>query len=903
LLLTFLLAAFAARTAAQGFREPPPQILSEVRIQGNVEIETAAIRGKLLSRAGSPFEQNKVNTDIKSLYKSGWFSNVAFRCYEEPPGSGKLILVFTVRENPVIKQIEYRGRKRSSLGMYVIGQKELDESTGLKVGSRADAMKAIQARATIQRLYIEKGYDLAEVRLLEGGKVGDTRVIFEIFEGPKHTVGPIAFEGNTFVSDGVLRTKIKSKRPILGIGGVFHQDVLEKDKEDLTQYYQDQGFYEAKVMPVTRPGKNLGDVQIVFVISEGVRYKVRKVVFQGNRQLTEAALRENLMMKTGEPILKSVRDADEKTLLGKYYALGCFKTHVMGKYSFTEEPGMMDWVYEIEESDPYLVGEIKIVGNVHTQDRVLRREATMAGLVPGEVLDKARVELFQKRLMNLRYFGVMNGPGAGAPPGSPGNEPVKIRIVNERPGNRPYGDMLPLMSLEDDTRARMQSPAPEPDAGPGAPPPPAGGLPGPFTGDAGPLAPPRDTLVPVPDAPPDLPPLPPAVGPGTPPVGAGEPRGIIPSVPGMNATDIGPDRGDAFPNRSYADVLASVEEAPTGNLMLSFGASQWQGLYGQVNIVERNFNPLNFPRSLSDITNGAFRGGGMQFSVNAMVGTVFNQFSVSLIEPYVFDLPITLGGTGYYRTRIYPQWVEDRGGGRVWLGRMFGPRVYADIAVRGESVDFFGYRTPAPADYLAATGYSTLFSLRPSLRWDNRNSPYLPTSGQYVNVAFEYGWGTFHFPKVDLEGRTYFTLGSRPDGSGPRTLELRGFFGVTGADTPVYERYFAGNFGSLRGFQYRGVGPHVLGANTGGLMSLLGSVEYMIPLTASDNVRQVFFCDFGTVEPNYQITNFRASVGTGLRLFLPMFGPLPLAFDLGFPVALVNGDKVNYFTFSIGMTY
>ena len=53
------------------------------------------------------------------------------------------------------------------------------------------------------------------------------------------------------------------------------------------------------------------------------------------------------------------------------------------------------------------------------------------------------------------------------------------------------------------------------------------------------------------------------------------------------------------------------------------------------------------------------------------------------------------------------------------------------------------------------------------------------------------------------------------------------------------------------------------------------------------------FSDFGTIENSYEIHNFRASVGVGLRVTIPQFGPLPLAFDLAFPVAKALGDPVR----------
>ena len=63
----------------------------------------------------------------------------------------------------------------------------------------------------------------------------------------------------------------------------------------------------------------------------------------------------------------------------------------------------------------------------------------------------------------------------------------------------------------------------------------------------------------------------------------------------MNMTDVGPDRNDPFPNRSFADIVTSVEEAPTGRFMVGVGANSFQGLFGSVPIYEKNFDIFNSP--------------------------------------------------------------------------------------------------------------------------------------------------------------------------------------------------------------------------------------------------------------------------------------------------------------------
>ena len=181
--------------------------------------------------------------------------------------------------------------------------------------------------------------------------------------------------------------------------------------------------------------------------------------------------------------------------------------------------------------------------------------------------------------------------------------------------------------------------------------------------------------------------------PNPPPVGTGELPGTDPSIPGMNMTDVSPDRNDPFPNRSFADIVTSIEEAPTGRFMIGVGANSFQGLLGNLQIYEKNFDITRFPRSFSDIVNGqAFRGGGQSLMINLQAGNLMNYMSVSLREPYLFDLPIGASASGYLSSRIYPNWDERRGGGSFSLGRQFGTMIYSDVSMRAEEVDFFGYR-------------------------------------------------------------------------------------------------------------------------------------------------------------------------------------------------------------------
>jgi outer membrane protein insertion porin family len=151
----------------------------------------------------------------------------------------------------------------------------------------------------------------------------------------------------------------------------------------------------------------------------------------------------------------------------------------------------------------------------------------------------------------------------------------------------------------------------------------------------------------------------------------------------------------------------------------------------------------------------------------------------------------------------------------------------------------------------------------------------------------------------------------RPDGSGRHVLSFYNQFGITGDDTPIYERFYAGGFSTLRGFQFRGASPVELAGSAtnpdatiqvGGNFQNLSSLEYMFPLTADDMLRAVVFCDFGTVEQDVRIdwNDFRVAPGMGLRISLPAMGPAPIAIDFAVPVAYADTDERQLVQFFVG---
>ena len=354
----------------------------------------------------------------------------------------------------------------------------------------------------------------------------------------------------------------------------------------------------------------------------------------------------------------------------------------------------------------------------------------------------------------------------------------------------------------------------------------------------------------------------------------------------------------------YVPLYPQVREAKTGRLMFSVGVNSDAGVLGSIILDEQNFDWRRFPRSWEEIRNGtAWRGDGQRFRMEAVPGTEVQKYTATFQEPYLLDMPVSLGLSGYFYNRWYHEWSEERVGGRVALGYQFTNDLSGTVAFRGAKIQIYDPISPTPGELDDVVGDNTLLGFRGQLTHDTRDNPFLATEGHLFEIGVEQVTGSFDYTRGDVDFRKYFLLRQHPDGSGRHVLSLSARAAVTSDDTPIYEHYYAGGFSTIRGFDFRGASPRDSnGVIVGGHFMMLGSVEYMFPITADENLRAVVFCDTGTVEPTIDnwTDNYRVAPGIGLRVMIPAMGPAPIALDFAFPVREEPGDETEVFSFFLG---
>ncbi|MGH7823160.1 MAG: POTRA domain-containing protein, partial [Candidatus Binatia bacterium] len=85
--------------------------IDAVRVTGNLRVEEVAIRVHVRSQPGAPVDPAVVEQDVRAIYAMGFFEDVRAEVVEE---NGRRVLVYQVKERPLIREVEIEGNKKVS---------------------------------------------------------------------------------------------------------------------------------------------------------------------------------------------------------------------------------------------------------------------------------------------------------------------------------------------------------------------------------------------------------------------------------------------------------------------------------------------------------------------------------------------------------------------------------------------------------------------------------------------------------------------------------------------------------------------------------------------------------------------------------------------------------------------
>ena len=347
------------------------------------------------------------------------------------------------------------------------------------------------------------------------------------------------------------------------------------------------------------------------------------------------------------------------------------------------------------------------------------------------------------------------------------------------------------------------------------------------------------------------------------------------------------------------------------------GFSSIDSIVGFLTLEQSNFDLFNAPN---------FTGGGQRFAMSIRAGAERSEFSMSLTEPWFMDRQLALGGEIFYKQSTYFSdfYEQTNFGAAVSLRKPLGPKGFikgeyrfeqvtidsdvdnSDYDINNNGVDD-GDKSELSEKNIGGDYLRSAVAM--NYVYDSRDNSVQPRNGHKIDAGITFAGlgGDVKTFTLSTQGQKYWNL--KWDSIFSLNGELAFVDSVNDDEIPIFERMFLGGGRTLRGFEFRDVGPRdakgytneVYGGNSLGYIT----AEYTIPII--ETVRAAVFSDTGFVNADswdLSPSDIYSDIGVGIRLKLPI-SPLPLALDYAIPISSPDqeADKGGQFNFSLQYNY
>ena len=684
-----------------------------------------------------------------------------------------------------------------------------------------------------------------------------------------NSVKSIEFVGNQHYKDKVLGQRLDFKA-----GDRLDPVLAEAGRRIIEEIYRKVGFAFVKV---TLDWEKLPKGEVLYTIDEGPRVRIRSVKFSGNKAVKTETLHQITKIKQKSwfywPFYytKEAVAEDIVRLENFYYEKGFLDYKITPETQFSDDNSEVGLIFVIEEGPAYRIEKIVFTGNKYFDEDALRARLE---LTPGQVYIKRKAAADTQRLLKLYgEHGFVDADVQHKPrfclEVGPDVVNIEFGIIEggqfrigqvEITGNEVTYDKVVRHVLDEYgfTPGQMYNGDIAPKQG--------GGILEKYVQ--------RMVLA--------------------------EEVMIRPVTPAGGAPD-------------QKDAKVDIKEGTTGWINPGVGVSSDYGMIGQLVYEQHNFDITDWPDSFGEfISMKAFRGAGQRMRIALQPGTELSVYSINFTDPYWRGRPVTLDVAGSSFERYRESYREGRLRSYLGFEQRFQDRWRRSIGLRAENVDVKSLDFDAPRQIIDVKGYNMLVGVKFGIGRSVIDDIYDPSKGYVLDADYEqvagdhtfgvlggsYAWYKTLYEDV-LERKTVLALNLR---AGTTVID----------DAPPFEKFYAGGTGtySVRGFEYRGIGPRGLQTNVppsvaqrkdpiGSDWIFLAGTEVTVPLIG-ENFAALFFVDSGTVETG----PYRWSVGTGIQIRIPYwFGPVPMRFQVAAPLKKDDDDETQIFSFSIGRLF
>jgi outer membrane protein insertion porin family len=390
------MADIAERTSAAVYERMTGAVhIDSIQVKGNRRIETEAILSVIEIQRGDEIDPERLNRELRSIYRMGFFEDVSIETEDSPTGK---IVTFVVTEKPSIAKIIFEGVKKGK-------EDELMEEAGIKVYSIVDRNEIRLSINRLKEYYRKKGYYYAEItEKIEELPDNWISLTYEINKGEKVFIRKIEFVGNHEFDDDDLKDIMVSREKgffsWLTDSGRLDEKALEYDLLKISAFYQTHGFMKAMAGGPEISFDKKG-VSVTIEITEGPRYRIHDVRVDGDLLGTAEELLQHVNITKEEFFNRDIVIEDKQALERIYEDEGYAYAEISPLTQEDDEKRLVDITYHIDKASKVRFERINIIGNTRTRDKVIRRELEV---IEGEYFNGTAITKSTESLNRLGYF-------------------------------------------------------------------------------------------------------------------------------------------------------------------------------------------------------------------------------------------------------------------------------------------------------------------------------------------------------------------------------------------------------------------------------------------------------------------------------------------------------------------
>ena len=382
----------AAQTpsGAEAFR------VENIRVEGLQRVSEGTVYNYLPVNIGDRLTPQRTREAIRALYDTGFFRDVELR---RDGGT----LVVAVLERPTIESFEIKGNKD-------IKTEDLSKSlrnVGLANGKTFDRSVLDEVKQYLTDQYFSRGkYAVRVDTRVDDLPDNRVRVNIDIKEGKRAKIRQINVVGNeTFTEDEILEDfELKTPNWLSWYrqDDRYSRESLQGDLEKLRSYYMDRGYANFDIdstQVAIAPEKD--DIFVTVNITEGDVFKISDVKLAGTFVVSEAELRNYVLVKPGDTFSKKQITTTQEFIQNRLGLEGYAFAKVDPVPTPDPKTGEVALTFFVDPGNRVYVRQILFNGVTKINDDVLRREMRQ---LEGAWLSNVLLERSKQRLQRLPFI-------------------------------------------------------------------------------------------------------------------------------------------------------------------------------------------------------------------------------------------------------------------------------------------------------------------------------------------------------------------------------------------------------------------------------------------------------------------------------------------------------------------